>query len=140
MGLKGLNARQTLFVKYYIATRNGAEAARKAGYSKKTAREMAVGLLSNPIIRENVDKGLAKLSEKVDASAERTIREIAEIAHLKLNKQQLMKLSGNKLKALELLGKHFKLFTDSLELANKDNQPLVVLHMPANGSEAKNED
>lgn len=44
------------------------------------------------------------------------------------------------IRALELLAKHFKLLTDLHEIAGKDGGPLVVLTMPSNGSEAKEEE
>ncbi|NTW50647.1 MAG: hypothetical protein HGB19_13145, partial [Chlorobiales bacterium] len=82
-----------------------------------------------------VDKELAKLAEKTEISAERVIREISEIAFQKLNKNELKKLSANKLKALEHLGKHFKLFTDVQEITGKDGGPQVIVTLPANGTE-----
>lgn len=42
----------------------------------------------------------------------------------------------DKVRALEMLAKHFKLLTDLHEVSGKDGAPLVVLTMPANGSEA----
>jgi phage terminase small subunit len=42
----------------------------------------------------------------------------------------------DKLRALEMLAKHFKLLTDVQEVTGKDGGCLVVLHLPANGSEA----
>lgn len=45
----------------------------------------------------------------------------------------------DKPKALELLGRHLKLFTDKVEHTGDDGGPLVILTMPANGSEAPEE-
>lgn len=42
----------------------------------------------------------------------------------------------NKLHALEMLAKHFKLLTDVHEHSGKDGAPLVVVSLPANGSES----
>lgn len=44
--------------------------------------------------------------------------------------------NADKLRALEMLAKHFKLLTDVTELSGKDGGPMVVLTMPSNGSEA----
>ena len=44
---------------------------------------------------------------------------------------------NDKVRALEMLAKHFKLLTDVSEVSGKDGAPLVVLTMPSNGSENK---
>jgi len=41
-----LNARQRLFVEHYTASHNAADAARKAGYSERTARIQGSQLLT----------------------------------------------------------------------------------------------
>lgn len=46
---------------------------------------------------------------------------------------------ADKVRALELLAKHFKLLTEVHEHSGKDGGPMVVLTMPANGSEAASE-
>lgn len=43
---------------------------------------------------------------------------------------------ADKMKALEMIGRHFKMFTDKVEHTGKDGGPQVVLTMPADGSEA----
>lgn len=51
--------KQKAFVDFYVTCRNGAEAARRAGYSEKTARQIATENLSKPVI-------LAAIAEKED--------------------------------------------------------------------------
>lgn len=48
--------RQRLFIKYYIYTGNGAEAARLAGYSPACARQTAYRLLNTDHVRRAVDQ------------------------------------------------------------------------------------
>lgn len=57
---KKLTDRQERFVVEYLACANGAEAARNAGYSERTAREMAAENLTKPHIVTAID---AKRSE-----------------------------------------------------------------------------
>lgn len=45
-----MNARQKAFAEYYIQTRNAAEAARRAGYSAKTAYSIGAENLTKPEI------------------------------------------------------------------------------------------
>lgn len=126
-----LPPKQKLFVQEYLKDKNGARAARAAGYSKRSAREQAVRLLSNASIKELVEAGMAKQLEKAEASAERTVKEIADLAYQKLNKLEMKRFSGNKIKALELLGKHFKVFTEVVESKS------VVKEIPPTEEEIK---
>lgn len=59
----GLTIKQKRFCDVYVKTANGAEAARLAGYSKKTAGEMAYENLGKPQIKRYVDM---KMQEAVD--------------------------------------------------------------------------
>jgi phage terminase small subunit len=112
-----LNEQQRLFVKYYIATLNAAESARLAGYSVKTARQMGYELLTRPYIIEAIEKGVDKRMEKADISAERILDELAKIAFLAPEQLDALKSikGGEKMRALELLGKYHTLFTDRIE-------------------------
>ena len=57
---RSLTDRQERFVVEYLACANGAEAARNAGYSERTAKEMAAENLTKPNIVEAIE---AKRSE-----------------------------------------------------------------------------
>jgi phage terminase small subunit len=111
-----LSPKQKLFIKEYVKDKNGARAARVVGFSEKTAKEQASRLLTKVNVRAAVDAALAKQAEAADISAERIVKEISLVAFQKLNQGELKAISGNKLKALELLGKHFKIFTDVSEI------------------------
>lgn len=54
--LKPLTKRQSVFVDEYAISLNGADAARKAGYSEKGARQIASELLTNPNIRAAIEE------------------------------------------------------------------------------------
>jgi phage terminase small subunit len=106
-----LNARQKIFVAEYIKSRNGAKAARAAGYAKKSSHVTGAQLLANPSIRKAVDKGLEHLIKRADITAEKVLNSIASIAFAGEKKVR----HSDKLKANELLGKHLKLFTEVQE-------------------------
>jgi phage terminase small subunit len=131
-----LNAKQKLFVKEYLRDRNATRAYQAAGYPGKGAAQSASALLRNPKIQVAVEKGLAKLAEKADISAERVIKRIAEHA---FDKKSLK--ASDILKACELLGKHFKLFTDVAEINGKLNiKPVqVVFRLPPASQERAKE-
>lgn len=99
-----MNPRQKKFVKAYIATGNGAEAARQAGYSEKTARTQADALLTKPDIKAAIDEGSAKVMEKLDISTEALLKNIAEIAYDK-NASNKDKLKANDMLLDRTIGK-----------------------------------
>lgn len=115
-----MNAKQKLFCKEYLVDKNGAQAAIRAGYSKKTARQIATKLLSKAHIKEVIEGGLEKLSAKTDITAERVLSEIGKFAFSKEN-------NFLKLEALGKLAKHFGIldaarFSHEKELANQSTQ------------------
>lgn len=130
-----LNAKQRLFVNQYLRDRNATRAYIAAGYSSKGAGVAAHKLLKNTKVKIAVEKGLARLEAKIEVSAERVIRTIAELA---FHTTDIKK--SDKLKACELLGKHFGQFKDVQEITGKDGGPQVILTMPANDSEVKKPD
>ncbi len=71
-----LNKRQQVFIDEYLKCFNGAEAARRAGYSEKSARQTASELLSNPDISEHIQARLAE----VHMSADEALKLTADIA------------------------------------------------------------
>lgn len=135
-----LNAKQRLFVKNYLIHKNATRAAKSAGYSPKTSHVIGAENLTKPEIRKAIDAGIARQTDKADASAERVIEHLADIAFQKLNRLDKKRWSANKIRALELLGKRHKLFTDMHEHSGKDGNAIqVLLTMPPNGSEKPNE-
>lgn len=53
---KKLTRKQQVFIDEYLKCFNGAEAARRAGYSEKNARDTAYDLLKNPDITRQIDE------------------------------------------------------------------------------------
>jgi phage terminase small subunit len=126
-----LSPKRQFFVNEYLLDRNAARAARAAGYSSKAARETGYRLLTNVHIQIAVEAGLSSLATKCEAKAERVIARLAEIAfdEPKAGKERR---ESDVLRACELLGKHFGLFSDKLEVrASSDNVQLILL--PDNG-------
>lgn len=128
-----LKAKQRLFVAEYLKDRNASRAYQAAGYPGRGADQSASRLLKNAKVAEAIEKGLARLGAKLDLSAERVLQRIAEIAFYTPKAK-----TSDVLRACEMLGKHFKLFTDVQEIAGKDGGgPQIILTMPANGSESE---
>lgn len=127
-----LSPKHRIFVREYLKDRNASRAYIAAGYGKKNAAISASRLLKNVKVAVAIDQGMAKLEAKLDITAERNLRRIAEIAY-----HDPVAKRSDVLKACELLGRHHKQFTDVQEVSGPDGGPQVVLTMPANGSEAE---
>ncbi len=63
-----LNPKQAAFVKEYLVDRNGKQAAIRAGYSEKTAKEQAARLLTIVNVKDAVKAGEAKHQERCDVT------------------------------------------------------------------------
>jgi phage terminase small subunit len=112
----GLTPKQQTFVDEYLVDLNATQAAIRAGYSKKTARSQGERMLTNVDVAAAIQKGFQKRSEKTQITAEKVLLELAVIAFADL--QQLADMGGrisDKLKALELIGKHLGMFTEKVE-------------------------
>lgn len=68
--MEKLTPKQQAFADYYIETGNATEAARRAGYSKKTARAIGQENLTKPAISEYITERLDSLSQKRVADAD----------------------------------------------------------------------
>jgi phage terminase small subunit len=72
-----LTPKQQAFVLEYAKDRNATAAARRAGYSERTARQMGAENLSKPVIRRAVDEALAAATERAQLDAADVLREWA---------------------------------------------------------------
>lgn len=82
----GLNPRQASFVDHYVIHKNATEAARLAGYSKKTAMEQGGRLFRNVRIRAEIDRRLSALAGRLEITAERINLELARIGFANMNR------------------------------------------------------
>jgi phage terminase small subunit len=112
-----LTPKQDMFVREYLIDLNATQAAIRAGYSAKTARQIAEENLSKPDIAKAIQAGMDKRAEKVTITAEEVLANIKRLAQ----KAEDMDDNGNALRANELLGKHLKLFTDKIEQSGNIN-------------------
>ena len=114
--MKELTTKQRLFVEAYLANPNATEAARRAGYAGNDLTLAQVGAenLRKPYIAD-------LLEERVTEAAMSSDEVLAELAYIA--KGDYVTYKGDKLKALELVGKYHKLFTDKVEQTGKDGGP-----------------
>lgn len=79
-----LNAKQRAFVAQYLIDKNATQAAIRAGYSEKTARSIGSELLTKPDIQDAVEKGLKRIDERANVTAERVRQELATLGYANL--------------------------------------------------------
>lgn len=69
-----LTPKQKAFANYYIECGNATEAAKKAGYSENTARQIATENLSKPSISDYIQERMAQQDANRVASADEVVR------------------------------------------------------------------
>ena len=72
--------KQYLFALNYLETKNATEAAKKAGYSHKSAKTVGNQNMTKPHISEFISKRLDKIAKKLEITPERIMEELGKIA------------------------------------------------------------
>ena len=124
-----MTPRQQKFCDEYLISGNATEAAIKAGYSPKTAKQTGSENLAKPDLRAYIDEQLAKIHSAKIADAEEVMKYLTSVMRGE-HTEQVLKLVGEgvqtvtdidvsakeRLKAAELIGKRYGLFTDKVGL------------------------
>ena len=106
-----LTPKQARFVQEYLVDLNATQAAVRAGYSERTACEQGARLLANVKVREAIQAAEKKRQERTEITQDYVIGKLVEIADRTASDCQDSDLKySNKIKALELLGKHVGAF------------------------------
>ena len=129
-----LNDKQKAFADYYIESLNAYESAIRAGYSESYAKSQSYKLLDNVGIKNYIDERMASKDEYRIASQDEILQILTDIAR-GITEEEVVQFSQlgeelrttrkptikDRMKASELLGKRYKLFTDKVE-ANINQQ------------------
>ncbi|HEQ3123199.1 TPA: terminase small subunit, partial [Streptococcus pyogenes] len=121
--------KQKRFADEYIISANATAAAIKAGYSKKTARSIGQENLTKPDIKAYIDERLEKLESEKIATQEEVLQYLTSIMRGDQQEKTLISVgefgqkivdidvgAKDRIKAAELLGKRYRLFTDKVEM------------------------
>lgn len=106
-----LNERQKLFVAEYLKDPNAKGAAIKAGYSEKTAEQIGYQLLQKTSVAEAITKAQQKRERRTEITADKVLKALSDIG---FNEDK--ERTTDRLKALELIGKHLGMYTDKMEM------------------------
>ena len=79
-----MTKRQKCFVEEYLIDLNATQAAIRAGYSPKTARDIGCENLAKPNIQRAIAEQMAERSKRTGVNQDRVVRELAKIAFAKL--------------------------------------------------------
>lgn len=121
MSEKKLTPKQEAFCREYLIDLNGTQAAIRAGYSQRTANEQAARMLAKVSVSSRIQCLMTERAERVQRTADDVLKDIQRV------KESCMAEAADQfgniamvdpkaaLKALELEGKHLKMFTDKVE-------------------------
>lgn len=112
-----LTAKQAAFVQEYLVDLNATQAAIRAGYSKRTAEKIGSENLQKPEIKDAIREAMDRREKRSNITQDFVLAELYKIATQGADDGPESSLKySNKLKALELLGRHMAMFTDKSEV------------------------
>ena len=123
-----MSLKQQRFADEYIISGNATQAAVKAGYSSKHANTNASKLLQNTTIKSYIDERLAQLASDKVATQEEVLTYLTSVMRGETQEQTLCSIgelgqevididvgAKDRIKAAELLGKRFRMWTEKVE-------------------------
>lgn len=132
-----MTPRQRKFCDEYLISGNATDAAIKAGYSPKTSKQTGSENLAKPDLKAYIETELEKLHSAKIADAEEVMKYLTSVMRGE-HTEQVLKLAGDgiqtiadidvsakeRLKAAELIGKRYALFSDKMDLGGA--VPVVI--------------
>lgn len=112
-----LTPKQKKFAEYYIKCGNATEAAKKAGYSEKSAYAIGQENLKKPVISQYIAKRMEKQDKALIADADEVLKFFTDTMRGNIKDQfGLDPTLSDRIKAAELLGKRYRLFSDKVSI------------------------
>ena len=127
-----LTAKRKRFVDEYMIDLNATEAAKRAGFSERSAYAEGFRLLKNDEVNDLLEAKMRERSEKTGISATYVLEGIRDTIERCSQAVAVLDKDGEPtgeyrfdsmavLRGHELLGKHLKLFTDKVEVSGMDS-------------------
>jgi phage terminase small subunit len=122
-----MTAKQKRFCDEYLIDLNATQAAIRAGYSEKTAGVIATENLQKPIIQNYISERMSKKESELIATQDEVLQFLTEVMRGKKKDEKIITTAdgecvvrqvanqSNQIKAAELLGKRYGIYTDRLE-------------------------
>ena len=135
-----LTAKQRRFCDEYLIDLNAKQAAIRAGYSERTAKQIGQENLTKPDLKRYIEKRMAEKEKNLIADQDEVLKYLTSVLRGESESEEIvienigdftseartMKKAPSekdRLKAAELLGKRYSLFKDSMKL---DVTPVVI--------------
>lgn len=110
-----MNARQKAFADYYIECGNASEAARKAGYTERSAYSTGERMLRNADVAQYIKERMDALDKERIASADEVMQFYSDVIRGKIKDQFGLDASLNdRIKAADSLMKRYNIAEDKL--------------------------
>ena len=131
-----LTAKQQRFCDEYLIDLNATQAAIRSGYSKKTANRIGTENLSKPVIKQYIADRMAEKESQLIADQDEVLKYLTSVLRGESKSTEIV-VEGtgdgcseartiqkepsekDRLKAAELLGKRYGLYTDKVEAESK---------------------
>jgi len=111
-----LTAKQQRFVEEYLIDLNATQAAKRAGYKNA---EIGRQLITKNNVSGAIQEALKKRSSRTEITQDQVLEELAKVGFKKAADYTDAELKyGNKIRALELIGKHLGMFNDKQPNSN----------------------
>ncbi len=126
----GLTEKQQRFVVELPVDWNRTEAAKRAGYSEKTAYNTAYQLMQREDIQQALEEELRQQQERTRINSDYVLYGLKDMVEWCSTEEYWS--PQNVIKAYELIGKHFKMFTDKAEHTSPDGSmtPQIAVYLP----------
>lgn len=138
---RALTVKQQKFCDFYIQVGNATEAARMAGYSNKTCAAIASENLQKPHLMEYINERLEEMKSTNIADSEEVLKYLTAIMRGEEVEEEIVlegeeRVAGvmikalntrDRIKAAELIGKRYALFTDRQQLDVDANVGVTII-------------
>lgn len=123
-----LKPKELKFAEEWLKTTNATQSAIKAGYSARTAYSAGNRLLKKVDVKQYIDERLAEMKESSIADTNEVMQFLSSTMRGDIPDQfGLDPALNDRIKAAELLGKRYKMFTDKQEISGADGEPIKVI-------------
>ncbi len=125
--MSALTQKQARFVAEYLVDLNATQAAIRAGYSTRTADRQGHRLLKNAEVEAAVDAGMSARRVHTELTEAWTLERLREVVDRCMEAKPILDREGKPTglfrfnaaganRALELIGRHFGMFTDNVRI------------------------